>query len=398
MEQKQARRFTYSILVLIFAYSFVMSTPGLLTNGMKYDFNLSDVELGLVSSFISVGGLLALISVPLLQGRVRKWTMLLLSASVQAVLLICLGAAPVFWMLLASYMLLGAGMGWLDSYCNFSIVDINSGNSAKYMGALHGVFGVGAFLAPVAVQALLGVTGWRSINYISAGLMGLAIIFFIVQTGRDSGRANVSCIDEPRLKFIEIKEYLKDRYNLLLIGGGVMYSACQSVSVFWVVRYAAVSFGDEGAAGAMALSAIWLMSTISRFSAPHIKVRPLKLFAIGVSSIGVFQVAGVLLGSPAALIAAYGAIGLFSGLCMPMIMNEITIRYPGRTSLPTSVNMFMMYGARIVMPLIAGVLATYSSITISMLLPLITSVIGGLFALMAVRMDTERETKKSAAA
>lgn len=396
MEQKQAKRFTYSILILIFGYSFVMSTPGLFANGIKYDFNLTEVELGMVSSFINVGGLLALISVPILQGRVRKWTMLLLSAAIQCVLLIFLGMAPVFWMLLAAYMLLGAGMGWLDSYCNFSIVDINRENSAKYMGLLHGTFGVGAFLAPIAVHALLSVTAWRNINFIVAGLVGLTILFFLVQTGRGSGRLAVSSIDEPRLKFGEIKEYLKSRYNLLLIGGGVMYSACQVVSAFWVVRYTTVAYGDASA-GALALSVSWLMSTISRFFAPMINIRPLKMFAFGVSTMGVFQVTGVLLNNPAALVAAYGAIGLFSGQCMPMIMNEITLKYPGRTSLPTSVNLFMMYGARIIMPLIAGVLATVSSITVSMLLPLITGILGGVFTVMALRMDSKYQ-KKSAAA
>ncbi len=399
MEQKQARRFTLSILVLIFGYSFVMSTPSLFTNGIKLDFGLTDMELGMMSSFINVGGLLALITVPLLQGRIKKWTMLLLSASVQGVLLLCLGAAPVFWVLLLAYALLGAGMGWLDSYCNFTIVDINKEKSAKYMGALHGVFGVGAFISPVVVHALLSFTGWRNINFMVAGFVGITILFFIVQTRRDSGHLSASSIDEPRLKLTEIKDYLKDKYNLMLMGGAVMYSACQVVSAFWVVRYTTVTYADNGAAGALALSVSWLMSTISRFFAPMLKVRPLKLFAIGVSTIGILQVTGILAGSPAALVAAYGAIGLLSGQCMPMIMNEVTVKYPGRTSLPTSVNMFMMYAARILMPLIAGALATLSSITISMLLPLITSIIGGLFAFAALRMDkSDQVNEKSAAA
>jgi fucose permease len=397
MEQKQAKRFTISILVLMFGYAFISSTPSLFANGFISDFHITDLELGIVGSIVNVGGLVALVTVPLLQGRVKKWTMLLIGALVQAAMLLFAGVVPAFWLLLVSYLVMGIGMGWLDSYGNSGIVDINKENSTKYMSMMHGSYGIGAFTAPIIIQALLTVVIWRYVNFMLAGLIALTVVFFLIQTKRNGGNTNISG-GESRLRFSEIKGYLKERYNLLLIGSGVMYCATMSVSSFWVVRYATETFKDNGATGALALSVCWLFSTISRFGAPLLKKRPLALFAVGVSTMGVFQVLGVLIGNQAVLVAAFGAIGLFSGQCMPMLMNEINIKYPGRTSMATSVNLFMMYIARILMPLVAGFVATVINITVSMLMPIVTGLLGGLFAYMAIRMDKASEAIEKSAA
>jgi fucose permease len=221
--------------------------------------------------------------------------------------------------------------------------------------------------------------------------MAAAVVYFVIQTKRGGAKISSPALSERKLEFSEVKAYVKEWYNLFLIGGGVMYCATMSVCSFWVVRYATETFNDDGATGALALSVCWLMSTISRFCAPLLKKRPLAMFAVGVSAMGVFQVAGILAGSAALLVVAFGAIGLVSGQCMPMQMNEVNIKYPGRTSLPTSVNLFMMYIARILMPLVAGFVATVTSITVSMMLPIITGLLGGLFAYMAIRIDKASE-------
>jgi ABC-type glucose/galactose transport system permease subunit len=122
------------------------------------------------------------------------------------------------------------------------------------------------------------------------------------------------------------------------------------------------------------------------------------MFAVGVSSMGVFQVLGILAGNEISLVAMFGAIGLFSGQCMPMLMNEVNLKYPGRTSMPTSVNLFMMYIARILMPLVAGLVATVINITVSMLMPTVTGLLGGVFAYMAIRTDKASEAIEKSAA
>ena len=128
-----------------------MNTPSLFMNDIIRDFNLKSYEQGSVSSMIGVGSLLSLFVMLSLQGRMRKWAMLLASAAAQAVLMVLMGFISEYWMLLIVYILLGIGMGWLDSACNSSIMDINKENGTKYMGALHGSFGLGAFISPFII-------------------------------------------------------------------------------------------------------------------------------------------------------------------------------------------------------------------------------------------------------
>jgi MFS family permease len=384
LEQKQVKRFTISILVLIFGYAFVNNTPSLFMNGIISEFNLFGAEEGSMSSMANLGGLIALIAIPFLQGRIKKWTMLLISGLIQIVLMIFFGFISFYWLLLAAYILLGAGMGWVDSYSNSSIVDINKEKSSKYMGLLHGVYGVGAFISPFIIQALLTVMSWRQVYYILAGFIGITVIFYIIQTRRDGGIKGVSNINEPRLRLKEVTGYLKNRYNLLVIGGGVMFSASQTCVAVWIVRYMTVQY-NRADLGAVALSVLWFFSTISRFLAPRINIKPLKMYMIGLAAIGILQACGLLLNTPYALLIAFGGIGLLSGQCMPTIMSEVTKKYPGRTSLPTTVMLFMMYIVRIIMPLVMGIVSAVSSISVSMYLPVLTSALGVLSVFFAMR-------------
>lgn len=398
MEQKQAKRFSFSILLLIFIYAFVMNTPSLFMNDVIKDFNLQSYEQGSISSMIGVGSLLSLFVMLTLQGRMKKWTMLLASAAVQVALMVVMGFVTEYWMLLIIYILLGIGMGWLDSASNSSIMDINRENGAKYMGALHGSFGIGAFVSPFIIQAFLGAMVWRHVYFIIAALMALGILYFVIQTRRDGGRVTVASIDEPKLRWKEVTGYLKNRYNLFLIGGGIMYSATLACLSLWIVHYMTEAFEPATVLwmklqpvemGAAALSIMWLFSTISRFFASRIRLRPLKLFVIGIASISVLQALGVLLNDPVVLITVFGAVGLLSGQCMPNLLNEVNQKYPGRTSLPTSVMMFMMCIARILMPLLVGYVMAVSTEAMGMLLPAVSSLLGAVLSLVALRIDTK---------
>lgn len=375
-----------------------MNTPSLFMNDVIKDFNLQSYEQGSISSMIGVGSLLSLFVMLTLQGRMKKWTMLLASAAVQVALMVVMGFVTEYWMLLIIYILLGIGMGWLDSASNSSIMDINRENGAKYMGALHGSFGIGAFVSPFIIQAFLGAMVWRHVYFIIAALMALGILYFVIQTRRDGGRVTVASIDEPKLRWKEVTGYLKNRYNLFLIGGGIMYSATLACLSLWIVHYMTEAFEPATVLwmklqpvemGAAALSIMWLFSTISRFFASRIRLRPLKLFVIGIASISVLQALGVLLNDPVVLITVFGAVGLLSGQCMPNLLNEVNQKYPGRTSLPTSVMMFMMCIARILMPLLVGYVMAVSTEAMGMLLPAVSSLLGAVLSLVALRIDTK---------
>ncbi len=382
-----AKQLSYSILILISGYALVTMAMSVLMNHVIDEFGLVGAQEGSMSSMISFGGMLALLSTPLLQGHIKKTTMLIVSGVLQVAMMAVTGFAPTYGVLLAVCILLGISGGWTDSYCNSSIVDINRENSSKYLGALHGWYGVGGLAAPLLIQALLRSMDWRGVYFALSVVVGLTLLQFLLAARRIKGRFDVSGMEEPRLKRHEMADFLKDKRNLLLLCAGVFYAFTQTGLLVWVVRYMTVRF-DAELLGASALSAFWVFGTLSRFLAPRIKMRPLKLFIIGAGAAGVLQAAGVLSASPVVMVIATGMIGLFSGQCMPMILDEAAQRYPGRTSLPTSLMLFVTCVARVLMPLIMGGLSAAISVAASMLIPVGTGILAGLLGVVALRADT----------
>jgi len=84
---------------------------------------------------------------------------------------------------------------------------------------------------------------------------------------------------------------------------------------------------------------------------------------------------GVLSGSSIIMCIMIGAIGLVSGHSIPILISEGAAGYKDSTSLPTSILLFSMCLARVVMPLVMGAMVEYTSILGAMLLPVVTSLL-----------------------
>jgi len=249
---------------------------------------------------------------------------------------------------------------------------------------LHGMFGVGAFISPFVIQIMLNSLTWRQGYLAISGINAVIALVFIFLTWKDRKYSTESTV-ESKIRLSEVWDYLKDRYNLMLIISGVMYAAAQMGMGVWIVRYMTVQY-NRADLGAAALSILWFTSTISRFCAIKLKFRPLVMFAFGSASIVVCQSLGLLINNPYIFLASYALIGLFSGLCIPVILAEALENYTGRTSLPTSVMFIAMSVFRIATPLIMGWISAVSSISVSMTLPVVISVVGIIAAYAALKI------------
>jgi hypothetical protein len=218
-----------------------------------------------------------------------------------------------------------------------------------------------------------------------AGLMLAAVLQFIFTSDRSKGELTETASPEQKLKAREVMTYIREKRNILLLASGIFYAATQAGLMTWLVRYMTVRF-DAELLGATAFSVYWIFSTLSRFLSPRINMPPIKLHIYGVLLSGVFQAAGVLSGSAVVMCIATGAIGLVSGQCMPMLVNEGSSRYPGRTLLPTTVMLLTMRAAGMLIPLLMGAVSGFSSITVSMYIPVATAFLSGLAGIMILRI------------
>ena len=97
---------SWSILLLVCGYSLCYNILGVTLNPLIDEFSLTGASQGLMSSVMNLGSMIPLVILPLLQGRVSKLRLILLSCALQLAMLLLTGAAMGFSTLLIACALL----------------------------------------------------------------------------------------------------------------------------------------------------------------------------------------------------------------------------------------------------------------------------------------------------
>lgn len=365
-EKRALRAPTASTMALMAGFAMCATAMQVLVSQIIDEFQLVSAQQGLTNSVISLGNLLAVMSVPFLQGRVRKTLLLGVSGVIQTLMLVFTGASSSFYILLAACLFLGVGGGWIDNYANAVIVDIHRQNSAKYVGMLHGFYAVGAIFTPLVVQGVLLRASWR-VAYFAIAIVAAVLAVQFIGVMRASKKLLGQTTDaEQKLTAAQLGALLKDRYNLLVVLCACFYGASQNGLLTWLVRYMKLQFNAE-ALGSLTVSIFWVCATLSRFVAPRLRAAPMKIVAFGLAVAAATHTAGVLSGSPAVMLVMTAINGLASGQCLPMLIHVSLSRYPQNTSTPTALIVLINRVGLMVMPTVIGAAAALS-MTFGMLL------------------------------
>ena len=381
------RIITIAILSALFAYGFVGSISNVLVNEIIDAFSLTGTAQGLSASLMNMGSLIALFVTPLLQGRIRKTKMIVLSGLLQVAALCVAGSAAGFILFATANAVTGIGCGWLDTYANSCIVDLHPQNSTRYLGWLHGLFGVGSLIAPLAIRWILGWSNWRGVYFAFAGVMLLSVgcIAFTSQKVENTGA--LSNTQESRLTLKEVGAYLTVKRNVLLLLTTVMTNMVQTGLTCWIARYMFLAYG-EVALGATCLTLFWIAATASRFVMPRLKLRPLTIVMVGAFCATVLLSGGILSGSATVMCVAVCLCGFVTGPFMPMLIAECATGYQGKTTLTTSLMMIVGGVARLAMPLLTASVTSAVSAIAGMLVPAAFAVLAGVLSFAALRTTT----------
>jgi len=380
--KKAAGRITAAAIMALVVYSFVMALPSTLINEVIEAFSLEGTGEGLMLGLINIGYLASLLVVPWFQGRVRKTVLLTAACLLQSVMLSMIGAAPVFLLFGAACVLLGAGESFIDTYCSSIIIDVRKEESAKYLGYIHGIFGIGSIIAPLLIYRLLSYTDWRGIHYAIAVASLLATVCIALLLRNKGGSGAGVIVSEQKLKMKDLKEYFRRRRNIILSVSGILSAMSQAGVLSWIVRYMTLRF-DSAQLGAVATSAFWLCATITRlFLSRIIKRSPMKVYSTGALLYGVFIAAGVFSGNAMVLCVAVGAAGLCGGLFIPVLVGQFAVGYEDRTSFTTSVAVFVTGIPRIAAPLLIAFVSAKGSLLSGMMIPAVTAIAAGACGLL----------------
>lgn len=385
------RIITIAILSALFAYGFVGSISNVLVNEIIDAFSLTGTAQGLSASLMNMGSLIALFVTPLLQGRIRKTKMIVLSGLLQVAALCIAGSAAGFILFATANAVTGIGCGWLDTYANSCIVDLHPQNSTRYLGWLHGIFGVGSLIAPLAIRWILGWSNWRGVYFAFAGVMLLSVGCIAFTSRKVENTGALSNTQESRLTLKEVGAYLTVKRNVLLLLTTVMTNMVQTGLTCWIARYMFLAYG-EVALGATCLTLFWIAATASRFVMPRLKLRPLTIVMVGAFCATVLLSGGILSGSATVMCVAVCLCGFVTGPFMPMLIAECATGYQGKTTLTTSLMMIVGGVARLAVPLLTASVTSAVSATAGMLVPAVFAVLAGVLSLAALRTTTTTPT------
>ncbi len=386
---------TASVLMSLFAYALSNTMIGTTMNSIIDDFSLTGASQGIMNTMIGFGGMVALLAAPLLQGRAPKVWLMIFSGALQCLMLFVTGLTGSMAVLVISCALLGAGGGLTDSITNSYLVDLHRENSARYLGLLHGLYGIGGLLTPLMVASVIALANWRASYFIAASVVGVLVVFSAALGLASYKKVHVvSAVRENKLSVPMLLGYLKNRRNILLLFAGVFYSASQMGLGNWLVRYMALRFG-AAQLGSVALSIFWISITVSRFLAPLLPLKPMKIYIGGVVIGALVQVLGIVSGSAVGMMVATALAGLASGHAIPILLGEAARGNEDRTSLCTSAVLFTMCLSRMIMPLIMGSVTTRYSAEAAMLLPALVALLSAAAAYFADKMGLKSEIKAS---
>ena len=183
--------------------------------------------------------------------------MLLIGVGVLVVSFFLLGAARALVGLIAASLLTGVGFGRLDANCNAVMVDLHHDKSAKYLGMLHGGFGVGGLIAPLLIGALLAIVSWHTVRLSNecADRAGGSCVHPSALSAREKACPNRQ--RSSRSRSAGSKRFYFRRKNVLMLLATMLYCAVsQAGFLIWIVRYMTLQYHAEALGLRRALASI----------------------------------------------------------------------------------------------------------------------------------------------
>lgn len=359
-------------------------TLAVLLSDIIDNYSLVGTNEGLMSSMISIGALVALIFTIIFQGRFKKPYIIIACGLLTTGMLMLKGFSMPFIVFLVICFMEGFGHGAVDSTQSAFLADLNHGKTAKHMGALHGIFGIGGVLTPIILHALLKSYEWRTIYMIVGVVCFILIVQFAFVTRYMKNRVSVASRIEQKLTIAGIKEFFSNRTCVFLLLCIFFGAAAQSGIIVWTIRYVSVSLGNPEIA-AVCLSIFWVATTISRFGSPLLPVRPSVILASGAFISAITWTVALLVNQPLGMCIATGVTGLVSGSCIPLSLSEGAIMNPDKTGFSTNILMTLKTIGQILSPIIVAFVMSLGSMRSGMYVTSAFFLINGLFAALMIR-------------
>lgn len=383
--EKTIRRYKLSLLLSVVATAIASGMVGNILGNIVAEYQLADYQNGFVSSCISFGSLGALVLGSCLRSRVTKAAFISAGGLLMAAALVMKSLPVSFEVFLVLSVILGIGIGVIDSNQSSFLVDLDPGRTGQNLGMLHGIFGLGGLLLPILIRQMLAVMDWRYV-YLILGLVSLGLVAqFIAFSSTTGKRVPQTKRLEPSNSFRQTAQFLHNPQFLVLWLCMFLGAAAQNGILVWTVRYVG-DFLKDPALAATSLSVFWATSTISRVFFVRLPIRPLAILSVGSILGGVAWGIGVHADSAWVVFGACVIAGLGSGGCIPILLSEGAEFNRENSGLVTNLMMIIKTVGQITCPLLISYIMEFTSMKTAMYWIVPLFVLDGIVAGILLRL------------
>lgn len=241
----------------------------------------------------------------------------------------CAGANPtVFMWLLAANLCLGIGFGLLISVANLAMVELYPLKRDVLLMGMHGFLGIGASLAPLAVEFFYSQKLWPASHalYLTlwAGLTALILISRPADYCRETSVGTACSLDEESALKMPASAWG-------FLGAIFIYGIAESITGNWSTLFLTGHKHFSFQTAARALSTFWIFLTIGRILAAFAALRIDARILYRLSPLGIAAALWTLVAihEEAAVVPVYAAIGFSCSYFFPLSVG-LSTQYHGR--------------------------------------------------------------------
>ncbi|MFC7679343.1 MFS transporter [Paenibacillus sp. GCM10028914] len=337
---------------LIFGFSENIKGPAI--PRMQSEFQLDEMQLGLLLAFNSLGYLIACSFTGFLSSRIGiKWTGILAFSSM-AISGVLMYLSTNYAFLSASYFLMYIGNGMLEIGLAIMAARIFTKNTGTMMNLSHFFYGLSSTVAPIVASSMMGWNlfggelGWRGMYLVMLSLSLLPIIPSVL--GKFPGDEQTA---EDR---IPLKHFFKDKVAWLIVAV-LSFGVVSELAVGgWLVYYLEKAYGWSLDSASGMLSIFFLFFMLSRLFLGPITDKigyTLSIMLLSAFS-GICSLAAILIGQQGAILFAIAGIGIAP--IYPTVMALLAKRYPSSTDSAITFTVTLMGIASVIGNLLIGVI------------------------------------------
>ena len=344
------------VFFVMFIYGISTQAVGALITRIIEHYGIRMAQAGLLSSFSSAGNFIAIVLITLVVGRINKMVLMGAGLFFYAASLCLISLTPPFAIILVCFAQIGIFGATVDTMTNSLVADLLPDNISRSLSLLHGLFGLGGLCGPVIIEYFAGVLRWEQVYFALslAYFVYLVIYAAILRWQWSILTTRVSREKQAQFGFSDMVKFFAEKRNVLLWTATFFYAGNQSTLAVWIKRYVETHL-NAPVWGAYALSAMWLGTAVSRLViSPSIKASSPKKIFFGNGITAVVLIAGLWSGSAIGVTAASLAVGLSSGLSLPLLLAMGCEWNPERTAFGTLMPFTAFFISSVVFPPFSG--------------------------------------------